>query len=112
MRTEEQIVQMSPADVTIGTEKLPIKPLTVTAQATWRDRMVTIMQPILASFQQESSPESFAAAYGTAIRNAPETFSALVAEYAGVDPVMIKDNATPEQVALAFERILEMAYPF
>lgn len=112
MRTEDQKCTMGPSTVTIGESQLNIKPLTVTKQATWRDKMVAIMEPILVSFRAENTPQSFANAYGTAIRNAPEVFATLVAEYAGTDPQKMKDEATPEQIVIAFQVIMEMAYPF
>lgn len=112
MRNESQIVTMAPAEATFGEDATPIKPLTVSKQGAWRDKMIQIMEPIMEKFRAENTASSFAQAYGTAVRLAPETFAELVAEYAGIDPQQLKDKATPEQIALAFNAIMEMAYPF
>lgn len=112
MRTEEQVVAMLPSETQFGQEKQQIQPLTITKQGLWRDKMISIMEPILEKFRAEDTPRSFAEAYGTAVRNAPELFSELVAEYMGLDAQKVKDAASPEQVSHAFMLILEMAYPF
>lgn len=112
MRSEQDIVTMAPVIATFGTEKYEIKPLTVFAQGQWRDKMVDIMTPIMESFTAEASATSFAKAYGTALREAPEMFVGLVAEYGLLDKDTVAKAATPEQVAQAFLGIMEVAFPF
>lgn len=112
MRTEDQIVTMSPVKVIFGIKEYEIKPLTVTAQGKWRDKLDQVMTPILAAFTGETTPTSFANAYGTALREAPNVFVSLVAEYGALKSEELADEATPEQVVVAFTAIMEMAFPF
>lgn len=115
-RTEEDVIAMRPVQVTLGTKEYPLKPLTIDQADAWRQSLDTEMQEVMREFEGESDlksaiPASLAGAlirFPKKILQMVFLFSPEIKEH----EEEIKAEASEEQVALAFGRMMSLAYPF
>ena len=113
-RTEEQILSKAPIEVTFGEKKYQIKPLTILRQRQWRSKLSEDLKDIVSSFERkDASSAALATGLTKALLEFPEKLAELVFSY---DPSLPKeqilDEATEEQIALAFSAIMAVAFPF
>lgn len=116
-RTEDQIISRAPIKVILGETAYEIKPLTITKQQAWRQKLATDMGLIVDTFSGKvKSAADFNCGLRAAMFEAPEKMAQLVFDYA---PYLPKDvildeekGATEEQLAGAFDSIMTLAFPF
>lgn len=116
-RTEDQILSKAPIVVMLGEKEYNIKPLGISAQRAWRDKMSQEMQEVVQSFAPTyKGPESaslFSAGLTVALTKFPEKLTDLVFAYCPDLPRdEIMETATEEQVSIAFSKIMKVAFPF
>lgn len=116
-RTEDEITGMSPISVRLGEKDYKLKPRTITAAQEWRGQLNETMRDVLMGFLPSEGESSKAISRGmvTALLQFPEKVVELVFSYAP-DDLQPKDEilatATEEQMAVAYSKIMVVAYPF
>lgn len=116
-RSQDQILSQSPIEVTLGTVKYSIKPLRILKSRDWRQSLITKMGEVTSRMKADTgSDAAFLSGLGYVLLQFPETLSELVFEYAPYlpkDKIMDEETgATEEQMAVAFGKILQVAFPF
>jgi hypothetical protein len=113
-RTPEQILQMAPIEVTLGSQAYQIAPLRLGKAAAWRNKFHKEVGDVTAQMRQQTGSDSaFLSGLGYVLIQFPEKLLSLVLAYAPDLPkAKIKKEATDEQLAIAFGKILEVAFPF
>lgn len=110
-RTDEQKVLQSPITMLFGTQKYSVKPLPLIPAREWRVKFNEVIGPIAENFASKgaSIPQTLA----NALNDFPEKIADLIFAYA---PDLPKDQimreATEEQLVVAYEDLMVVAYPF
>lgn len=110
-RSESDVLNRAPILVTLGDKQYPLKPLTLNKATAWRASFDEEMQVIVREFENVGGeiPKSLTAA----LIAFPEKIAKMVFMYDSELPQdEIRDNATEEQMAFAFGRMMLLAYPF
>jgi len=112
-RTEEQIVAQAPIIVVLGGKDYPVKPLVIREARAWRQKVVEVIAKLPEHLQATTdTPESFDAALKALLVTMQDTVLDLFFEYAkDLDREEIEGIATEEDVAEAFSRVVEVAFP-
>lgn len=108
-RTEADVLAKTPISVTFGDKKYDIKPLTILKARKWRESLAPIIEKMLSQNGALDSPSKLK----EAILASPEDMSEIVLSYSGLDRDEILDAATEEQMVLAFNMVMGVAFsPF
>lgn len=113
-RTEDEIMAQAPIRVKFGTEDYNIAPLTILKNREWRAKLADLLNELFTPMQHDvNNMDSFMSGLMVALMAFPERVLDLVLAYAPALPRdTIENNATEEQVVVAFSRIMAVAYPF
>jgi hypothetical protein len=111
-RTEEEKLTQSPLKVTFGNTEYAIKLLPVLKARDWRAKVEQELGPMVANIQPMTVAGRFViAGLSTAIASFPEKVCDLLFAYApDLDKQKILNEATEEQIDLAFSRLWEIAF--
>ena len=112
-RTEEQIVAQAPILVYFGGIEHQVKPLIIKEAREWRRKLAEMMGQISPAVNATTdNPEQFQEGINSLFVSMPDTIIDLVFEYAKDLPRdAVEAVATDEEMAKAFESILEVAFP-
>lgn len=107
----------APIEVMFGEKKYEIKPLRILKSVAWRKALIIKMAEVAGQLQQiTGSDAAFLKGLGYTLIQFPDILCDLVFQYATDLPreeVMHEDTgATEEQMAVAFGKILQVAFPF
>ena len=111
-RTEEEKSIMAPLKLQFGATEYSIKPLPVLKSREWRSKVDKDLGPMVAKIQPVEIGGRFViAGLSTAIATFPEKVCDLVFAYApDLDKEKILNEATEEQIAIAFAQLWEIAF--
>ena len=113
-RTEEQILASEPLTVILGGREREVKLLTIKASRAWRKTVVDLLIS-LPQFSQIDSKDSMdsdrlANAINTLMgEQVADLFFAYAIELPRPD---IEEEATDQELAIAFEQVTDIAFPF
>lgn len=112
-RTEEQIVARAPIVVKLGGNEYEVAPLVIREARNWRRRVVEVITLLPEHLGATTdAPEDFDAALKALLVTMQDTVLDLFFEYAkDLNREEIEGIATEEEVAEAFSRIVEVAFP-
>lgn len=113
-RTEEQILTQAPIKVMFGEVEYDIKPLRILKAREWRVTLIEKLKDVMGQLSGQAEGEKqLMSALGYVLVQFPETLAELVFAYAEYLPQdKILEEATEEQMAKAFGKILQVAFPF
>jgi hypothetical protein len=113
-RTEDQICRKAPIEITLGENKYSIKPLNILRQQEWRKKLDQELAEIVSTFNKQDDGNQTIQGLTAALIRFPEKIVALVFAYAPDLPQeeVLASEATEEQMAHAFGKIMEVAYPY
>lgn len=114
-RTDDEILSKAPIKVRFGAIEYDIAPLTLGPARKWREGFTGEMRNVLESFQGEAAKETIPPALTSALIQFPEKIAEMVFSYApnlAAQRENILDEATEEQMAFAFGRIMRLAFPY
>lgn len=110
-RTEEDILSKSPIQVMLGSDRYDLKPLPIIKARAWRSKLADTMRGIVGDLSQPA--DKTASAITAALVAFPDKVADLVFAWSPELPTeKILDEATEEQLAVAFSGLMVMAYPF
>lgn len=111
-RTEQDKITQAPIKVTFGEKQYEIKPLRVLKQQEWRAKARDVLGPIVDELQViRTANNTLVTGLPTAIAPFADKVTELLFAYAPNLPQdKILDEATEEQVAVAFSQIWELVY--
>jgi hypothetical protein len=100
--------------VKFGETEYDIKPLRIIKAREWRQKMMSKMQEIGAEMSKEAAGErQLMQGLGYILLQFPTVVADLVFEYAPDLPEdKVLEDATEEQMAIAFGKIMQVAFPF
>ena len=112
-RTEEQIVAQAPVLVYFGGKEYKVKPLVIKEAREWRKKLADMMGQISPAVNATTDkPEEFQAGINSLFVSMPDKIIELVFDYGKDLPKdAVEAVATDEEMAKAFESILEVAFP-
>lgn len=114
-RTEEQILARAPITLKLGGKDYDTPVLTILKARTWRANMIEQAKEIASSLGSNTNgrDDAFFVGLGTVFLGFPEKMADLVFEYApGLPKDEILENATEEELGIAFGDIMKVAFPF
>jgi hypothetical protein len=112
-RTDEDVIARTPFEVALGATKYKIKLLPIAPAREWRKKLVTTLGEVNRSLGVSASPDSLGAGLTAAMIQFPDKLLDLVVAYAPELPrATIEAEATDEQLAAAYGRIVGIAFPF
>jgi len=110
-RTEEQKIIRAPIKVTLGGQEYEILPLVIRDSVLWRQKVVPLLIP-LPKHLATDTPDGFEIAISELLVGMPNTVLDLFFEYAkDLNRKEIEGKATEAEVAEAFNKIVEIAFP-
>lgn len=112
-RTEEQIIAQAPIIIMLGGKEYKVAPLVIRDAREWRQKVVTVIASLPDHLGATTdTPDDFDAALQALLVTMQDTILDLFFEYAkDLDRDEIEGIATEEEVAKAFSRIVEVAFP-
>ena len=112
-RTEDQILSKEPIKVTLGSEQYDLKPLPILKARQWRAKLTETMKSIVDPMSAEQTSTNMGPAMTAALVSFPDKVADLVFTWEPALPTQkILEEATEEQLAVAYSAIMLMAYPF
>lgn len=115
-RSDDDIIARRPIQVTLGEVQYPLKPLTINQADCWRASLDASMQDVMESFK---SDQDFTSALPPSLAGALIRFPKKILEMVYLyspeirkDAETIEANASEEQIAYAFGKMMSLAYPF
>lgn len=112
-RTEDNIVTQAGIEVILGGETYTIRPLVIKESREWRKEVIDLISE-LPKFAEVTTdtPDEFGQALKAMLVSAPEKVAGLFFKYAKeLDPERIEAEATDAELAVAFEQVIEIAFP-
>lgn len=112
-RTEEQIVAQAPIVVILGGKEYEIAPLVIRDSREWRAKVIKLIAPLpqLVSTKIDT-PDEFGQVLTEMLVTMPDQVIELFFDYAkDLDREEIEGIATDEEMAKAFEAVLNVAFP-
>ena len=113
MRTESDMIAKSPVKVMLGSSEYDLHPLPIKKAREWRTKLNETMAGVVEPMRQEQSQAAFGPALTAALIKFPEKMLELIFAY---NPDLPKDTveneATEEQITIAFCTAMRFAYPF
>jgi len=112
-RTEEQKAFQEPIKVILGGVERDVKPLVIKYSRPWRKKVIDIISTLPKYAQADTNkPEEFAEAVKVLLVESQDDIIDLFFEYARELPrEEIEDVATESEIAVAFEVVLNLAFP-
>lgn len=112
-RTEEEKVARAPLLVKLGGKEYPIVPLVIREARAWRLKVVNVLTSLPDYINATTdTPDDFNAALKALLVTMQDTTLDLFFEYAKDLPRdEIEKTTTDEEVAEAFSRVIEIAFP-
>lgn len=112
-RTEEEILSQAPVIVKLGGKDFKVKPLVIKEAREWRRKVVEVIVKLPDHLNATTdAPEDFDAALKALLVTMQDTILDLFFEYAkDLNRDEIEGIATEEEIADAFSRIVEVAFP-
>jgi len=113
MRSEEQIIAQAPVSVHFAGKEYKIKLLNIKEAREWRAKLSEMMGQLSPAVNATTdTPEKFQEAMNSLLVEMPDKITDLVFDYARDLPREdIESISTDAEMALAFESILEVAFP-
>jgi len=113
MRSEEQIISQAPVIVHFGGKEYQVKLLNIKDARAWRAELSEMMGQLSPAVNATTdTPERFQEAMNSLLVDMPDKITDLVFSYAiDLPREEIEAVATDAEMALAFESILEVAFP-
>jgi len=113
MRSEEQIISQAPVIVHFGGKEYKVKILNIKEAREWRAKLADMMGKVSPAVNTSTdTPEKFQEAINTLLVDIPDVITDLVFDYARDLPRdEVEAVATDAEMALAFESIVEVAFP-
>jgi len=113
MRSEEQIISQAPVIVHFGGKEYKVKLLNIKDARSWRTELSEMMGQLSPAVNATTdTPEKFQEAMNSLLVDMPDKITDLVFSYAiDLPREEIEAIATDAEMALAFENILEVAFP-
>jgi hypothetical protein len=121
-RSESDMLDMRPIKVKLGTKEYEIPTLNNRKSAAWREKLYAALGPLVSSFdfgsvdlnaRRDQVSAMMAAKLSQELIAFPERLAELLFEFAPDLPrEEILDNATDEQIGIAFSACAEVGYPF
>lgn len=110
-RSEEDILSKTPIKALLGSTEYDLKPLPIIKARAWRSKLAETMQSIVGNM--DSTADKTAQAITSALVAFPDKVADLVFAWSPELPQkQILEEATEEQLAIAFSALMVMAYPF
>ena len=112
-RTEEQKVFQEPIKVILGGQEYEIKPLVIKYSRPWRKKVVDLVATLPKYAQATTNkPEEFEQAIKLLMVESQDAIIDLFFEYAKeLDQGKIEEMATEAEIAIAFEVVIDLAFP-
>ena len=111
-RSENDIVTKAPIVVSLGNKEYDIAPLVIKEARAWRVKVVEVLASLPSLEDTADTPENFDAALKLLLVTMQDTVLDLFFEYAKeLDREEIEGIATEDEVADAFSRVIEVAFP-
>jgi hypothetical protein len=122
-RSESDMLSMAPIKVRLGTKDYEIPVLNNRKAKEWRDKLYAALGPIVANFDftgidlnasREQVSQLMSKKLSDEMIEYPQKLSELLFEFAGevLPREQVLDEASDEQIALAFSQVAEVGYPF
>jgi hypothetical protein len=121
-RTESDMLSMAPLKLRLGTADYTVPVLNNKKAAEWRDKLYRRLAPLVAAFDfsgidltapQQIVSQAMSTKLSQELIAFPLELKALAQEFApGVLTDEAFENASDEQICLAFAQIAEVGYPF
>ena len=112
-RTDEQILAKEPLTIVLGNEKYSVPVLTILKQREWRKFLQETISPLLSVYDAEDTKEGRVKSLSATLQKFPEKIAELVFAYCPELPQQkILEEATEEQLAVAYAQIMAIAFPF
>jgi hypothetical protein len=113
-RTEQESAEMLPIVIKLGTAEYKVPVLTISKQRAWREKFFNIATNLEGMLGPTANGDTFKAGLAFVMLRFPEKVAELVFEYAGdvLPQDVVLQQATEEQMARAFSRIMVVAFPF
>ena len=112
-RTEAQILAREPIAIVLGAKTYQIRPATIRVSREWAKAYSAMLAEALSLGKIDTDdPERFTAGFERLLGASPEAQLNLICLYSGGtirDRNEIEETATPEQVALAFGKVVKLA---
>jgi hypothetical protein len=115
MRSEQEAIEMAPLKLKFGTADYEVPVLRISKQREWRQKFMEIGAQLFGTTDQPATNASFQAGLAFVFLEYPEKVADLVFAYdvSGKLPQeVILEQATEEQLARAFSKIMVVAFPF
>lgn len=115
VRTDDDKLSMNGFEVTLGTEKYRIECLKINPQRAWREKLSVELAPLVQTFNKTADQKSFVHGLAGALIDFPEKLADMVFAYApnlAEKKEKIFEEATEEQLAIAFSNIMSIAFPY
>ena len=108
-RSEADMIAKAPVKVKLGQDEYEVKPLPIIKSREWRTHFNEVMGKVIEPMDGQFISHSLTAA----LVAFPEKVAELLFSYAGDLPKeKILDEATEEQLNVAFGQVMQLAYPF
>jgi hypothetical protein len=112
MRTESDMIAKSPIKVMLGSAEYEIHPLPIKKARAWRTQLNEIMAEVVEPMQQENM-DGLGPALTAALIKFPDKMLQLVLAFQpSLSKEKIEEEATEEQITVAFNVAMRFAYPF
>ena len=113
-RSEEDILTQAPIKAKFGGAEYEIKPLRIMKAREWRGKLMEKMKEVGVEMSKEAGGEKqLMQGLGYVLLQFPTVVADLVFEYCPELPEeKILEDATEEQMAIAFGKIMQVAFPF
>lgn len=114
-RSEEDVVSKAPIVVRLGDTDYKLPVLAINQQREWRREMAESLVPLVTTFKQDATPNTFGLGMAATYLQFPEKLQSLVFSYdltKVIDREKVLNEATDEQFAVAFARVMAVAFPF
>jgi hypothetical protein len=112
-RTEEEKVVQAPLKIILGGKEYEVKPLVIKDSRAWRKKLASTLG-VLPEYTgvTTDTPDKFKGALDAMLVSMPDQVVELVYDYArDLNREEIEASATDDEVAKAFEQIVEVAFP-
>jgi len=112
-RTDEQKMFQEPTKVMLGGREFGVNPLVIKYSRPWRKRVIELVSGLPKYMKVTTdNPEAFAEAIKVMMVDSQDEIIDLFFEYArDLDRNEIEDIATEAQIAVAFEVVMNLAFP-
>jgi len=121
-RTESEMLSMAPVKVRLGTKDFELPVLNNKKAAEWREKLYEALGPLVAGFDfsgldlnaaQQQVSAAMSAKLSQELIAYPQKLAALLIAFCpDVLNLEIVEEATDEQICLAFAHVAEVGYPF